>query len=158
MAANGFGGGDKFKPAGNNLERQVFQMGRGPVMVGAPLQGEGNIPVAGAAPVVQYASIGKGDQGVRGATPIRVMGASSPFSQQQNPGMGSFAPAPHPSYPPQPQPQPMAPAVQHPSLGAGDEVHTLVAKLQGPSGTQYEAVYEVVVPERGSRVLGVTER
>src|SRR5260221_4627286 len=100
MAGNGFGGGDKFKPAGNNLERQVFQMERGPAMGGAPIRGDGNIPVAAAAPDVTYAAIGKGNDGIRGAAPIRVMGASSPFAQ--NPAMGSFAPAPQPSYPPQP--------------------------------------------------------
>lgn len=154
------GGGNKFQTANNALERPVAQMGRGPQMAGAPIQsGQGNIPVAGLGPEVAYASISSPNgAGVRGAPPVKLMGGSSPFGTpmpMQTPGMGSsFAPAPQPM----PTQQPQAAPEQNFSLGANDEVHTLVAKLQGPSGTTYEAIYEVVVPERGSRVLGVSER
>jgi hypothetical protein len=41
---------------------------------------------------------------------------------------------------------------------AGEEVHTLVARLEGPSGKQYEATYEVQVPERGTKVVSVKEK
>jgi hypothetical protein len=76
---------------------------------------------------------------------------------------GNFHPAPQPQYPPTPhaapaQPQQPQPQPQHAQLGANEEVHRLVARLQGPSGNQYEAIYEVVAPERGSKVLGVSER
>lgn len=156
------GGGNKFQTANGALERQVIQMGRGPSMIGAPIKsGEGNIPVAGGGREVTYAQIGKGDgPGVRGAAPIRLMGAMSPFGTPMTPGMGSsFAPAPTPMAPQQPQAAP-APAPVEPqySLGAGDEVHTLVATLKGPSGQKYEATYDVVVPERGCAVMGVVER
>jgi hypothetical protein len=156
MAGSQFSGGGLggFHSADKGLERKLFQMGKGPVMVGGSINGQGNVPLAALPVDVAYTSIGKGEQGVRGTAPIRVMGSTQPFVQ--NPTLGSFAPAPQPSYPPQVQPE--APAAPHVSLGANDEVHTLVAKLQGPSGRQYEAIYEVVVPERGSQVLGVTER
>jgi hypothetical protein len=147
--ANPIGQGNKFQPANGQLERKVFQMG-GPQMTNGDVRGGGNIPVAPSMGDVPYASIGKGQEGVRGASPIKVMGMGAPFGPAaETPGMGrSFQPAPQPAPVPQPSP----------ALGAGDEVHTLVARLKGPSGREYEAVYEVVVPERGSTVLGVTER
>ncbi len=149
--ANPIGQGNKFQAANNGLERKVFQMG-GPQLSNGDVRAGGNIPVAPGMGEVPYAAIGKGQDGIRGASPIRVVGlGSAPFSPStETPGMGrSFQPAPQPSAPTQ------APS---PALGAGDEVHTLVARLKGPSGREYEAVYEVVVPERGSQVLGVTER
>lgn len=152
------GGRGQFQPAQQGLERRSFQMGS-PLLQGAPIQSQqGNVSVAPGTLVrdVPYAAIGKGQDGVKGGNPIRVMGMSQFGPTPVTPGMGSqFAPAPSPVAPPQVQ---QAPAAPSPSLGENEEVHVLVAKLQGPSGRSYEAVYEVVVPERGSRVMGVSER
>ncbi len=151
------GGKNQFQPAQGGLERRSYAMGS-PVLQGANIQGAGNVQVAPGMlnRDVPYAAIGKGQEGVRGGNPIRLMGADPFRSQPLTPGMGTqFAPAPAPVAPPQQQ-VPQAPS--SPSLGDNEEVHVLVAKLQGPSGRNYEAVYEVVVPERGSRVLGVSER
>lgn len=159
--ANPVGGGsNKFQSANNGLQRK-FQMGAGPALVNAPVQGgQGNLQVVGNLGDVPYVAIGKGADGVRGGSALRVMGSPSPFGQAPTPGMGDqFAPAP------QPEPMPMQHQQQYqeapapsPNLGANEEVHTLVARLKGPSGQIYEAPYEVVVPERGSIVLGVVER
>lgn len=161
---NGFGaGGDRFKTAQQGLQRPVIQLGSvsPDIMRGADIRqgGNGNVAVAQPlAPQVTQVPIGKAaGEGVRGSSPIRVVGASDPF------GMGSPQ---SPFQQPQPQPRyqaPVAPAAvpappQHAQLGANQEVHTLVALLQGPSGQKYEAIYEVVAQELGSKVLGVSER
>jgi hypothetical protein len=156
MAGNQFGGGnDKFRVADKALQRQVVQMGA-PQVLQMPIDknAQGGVPVAQPIHAIPQAVIGKGADGVRGASPIRVVG-SSPFGHE----MGSPAPAAPAQF--QPMPQPVVPAAapvqRGPELGAGEEVHTLVATLKGPDGRMYEAPWEVVAP-RGSQVMGVTER
>ncbi len=153
MAGNQFGGGnDRFRATDKALMRPVVQMGA-PQVLQMPIDknAHGNVSLATPVPTIPQAVIGKGADGVRGASPIRVVGGT-PFS----PEMGSPALAPSQF---QPMPQPAAPALQPrgPELGANEEIHTLVALLEGPNGQKYEAPWEVVAP-RGSRVLGVTER
>lgn len=171
MSVNpGMGGGNKFQSANGNLQRPVVQMGAvnpDQMMRGAPIRqdGSGNVAVAvPIAPQVTQVPIGKGAEGVRGTSPIRLMG-QNPFAHEMgSPAPAQFQPAPAPAPMPQPAPRfappppPAPPAQHHPQLGANQEVHVLVATLEGPSGQKYEAVYEVVAQERGSRVLGVTER
>lgn len=168
MLGNQFGGGgDKFKSAQNGLQRQVVQLGSvsPQLMAGAPLRGEGNVAVAGQmAPDVRQVPIGKGAEGVRGSSPIKIMG-QNPFGHEMAPAPApsQFQPAPQAAPMQQPQMRPQyqpalapAPQPQH-QLGANQEVHVLVATLEGPQREKYEAVYEIVAP-RGSRVLGVSER
>ncbi len=165
MAGNQFGGGgEKFQAANSKLQRQVVQMGTvsPQLMLGSRIDGtQGNVAVAQALqPQVSQAVIGKGDQGVRGAPPIRVMGGGDAFGHQAAQvaqPQGQFHPAPQPQSYPQPQAAP-SPQPQHAQLGANQEIHVLVATLRGPSGQKYEAIYEVVAQERGSKVLGVSER
>ncbi len=153
------GGKGQFQPAQQGLERRSFAMGS-PVLQGANLQGQGNVQVAPGALVrdVPYAAIGKGQEGVRGGNPIRLMGADPFRSQPLMPGMSNqFAPAPAPVAPPQQQQQVQPQAQMGSGLGENEEIHVLVARLAGPDGRPMESIYEVVSP-RGSRVLGVSER
>lgn len=156
MAGNQFGGGnDKFRAADKTLMRPMVQLGA-PSVMQMPIDknAQGNVVLASPIPTIPQAVIGKGADGVRGASPIRVMGGVSPFGHE----MGAPSPAPSQF---QPMPQPVAPAPQQhphgPELGANQEIHVLVATLEGPDGRPYEAPWEVVAP-RGSKVLGVTER
>lgn len=147
------GGGDKFMSAQPGLQRKVAVMGQ-PTLMTAPINkdAQGNVPVVSMQPDVAQATIGKGASGVSARNGVRIVGGGSPFG----PEMGA------PGF--QPQPTPMAPqaaaapqAPQNAGLGDNEELHVLVATLQGPTGQRMEAVYEVVAP-RGSKVLGVAER
>lgn len=145
------GGGEKFMAAQQGLQRKVAVMGT-PTLVTAPINkdAQGNVAVVPTQPDVAQAVIGKGASGVSARSGVRIIGGTSPFG----PEMGT------PGFQPQPAPmaQPAAPqAQQHPGLGVGNELHILVATLQGPDGQRMEAVYEVEAP-RGSKVLGVAER
>jgi hypothetical protein len=146
------GGGEKFMAAQQGLQRKVAVMGT-PTLVTAPINkdAQGNVQVAQTAPEVAQAVIGKGASGVSARSGVRIMGGTSPFG----PEMGTpFQPQPAPVMQ---QPQAPPPQQQHPGLGENEELHVLVATLQGPTGQRMEAVYEVVAP-RGSKVLGVAER
>jgi hypothetical protein len=146
------GGGEKFMAAQQGLQRKVAVMGQ-PVLMTAPINkdAQGNVPVVSMQPDVAQATIGKGASGVSARSGVRIVGGTSPFG----PEMGA------PGFQPQPTPlaqQPAAPqAQQNTGLGAGNELHVLVATLEGPDGRRMEAVYEVEAP-RGSKVLGVAER
>lgn len=145
------GGGEKFMAAQQGLQRKVAVMGQ-PTLMTAPINkdAQGNVPVVSLQPDVAQATIGKGASGVSARSGVRIVGGGSPFGPEM--GAPSFQP---------PAPlmqQPVAPAPQqHSGLGDNEELHILVATLQGPTGQRMEAVYEVVAP-RGSKVLGVSER
>lgn len=144
------GGGEKFMAAQQGLQRKVAVMGT-PTLVTAPINkdAQGNVQVAQTAPEVAQAVIGKGASGVSARSGVRIVGGVSPFG----PEMGQqFQPQQTP-----PQPQQATQQPQNPGLGSDEELHVLVATLQGPDGRKYEAVYEVQSP-RGSKVLGVAER
>lgn len=158
MSGNFGGGGDKFRSANQNLQRPVAQLGAPQVQqmpIGKDMRG--NVSVASPLPDVAPAVIGKGAQGPSGQVPLRVVGGQSPFGHEMG---GGPQMAPMQVQQPRfqaPAPQPQAPQPQNPGLGANEELHVLVATLEGPGGQRYEAVYEVVSP-RGSKVLGVSER
>lgn len=148
------GGGEKFMAAQQGLLRKVAVMGQ-PTLMTAPINkdAQGNVPVIAMQPDVAQATIGKGASGVSARAGVRIVGGGSPFGPEM--GAPGFQPAPTPMAPQAALPQAQQP--QNAGLGENEELHILVATLQGPNGQRYEAVYEVQSP-RGSKVLGVAER
>jgi hypothetical protein len=155
-------GGNNFSPQG---AKQVSVIGQRPQLSGASLQGQGTVsmapafnaqptmaPEAPVAPAQAQAQIGAMNT-PRGAQPVALAG------QKPQQAAMPVPPAQQMHYAPPPQhqiPQQQAPQ-QHPSLGAGEEIHVILVRGLGRDNREYVAEFDAVFPV-GTRILGVSER